>query len=188
MDAIQRTDIRAPVAVSAWIPSAAIVPVVDALALLAAAAITNSIKSSGGLVGPLAFAVIAWIVLNAGGWRYPRINPRLGGDVIWIVARLAILSIVLLHLPDDKLDPAITVGISAAVLLPSRAVAYALLRSVRRRGHITEPSRRPVGSILSMGLSRSASSIRRPSPNSRCPCLGHRRTFPGSSTNGTSGA
>jgi exopolysaccharide biosynthesis polyprenyl glycosylphosphotransferase len=140
MDAIQRTDIRAPVAVSAWIPSAAIVPVVDALALLAAAAITNSIKSSGGLVGPLAFAVIAWIVLNAGGWRYPRINPRLGGDVIWIVARLAILSIVLLHLPDDKLDPAITVGISAAVLLPSRAVAYALLRSVRRRGHITEPT------------------------------------------------
>ena len=151
MDAVQRADIRAPVAVSTWIPSAAIVPAVDALALLAAAAIASSstgstsaassgTESAGGLGGHLMFAVIAWIVLNAGGWRYPRINPRLGGDVIWIVARLAILSIVLLHFTDDKLDPAITVGISAAVLLPSRAVAYALLRSVRRRGRITEPT------------------------------------------------
>jgi exopolysaccharide biosynthesis polyprenyl glycosylphosphotransferase len=150
MDVVQRADIRAPVAVSAWIPSAAIVPAVDALALLAAAAIASSTgnpgatssgtESAGGLGGHLIFAVIAWIVLNAGGWRYPRINPRLGGDVIWILARLAILSIVLLHFTSDKLDPAITVGISASVLLPSRAVAYALLRSVRRRGRITEPT------------------------------------------------
>jgi exopolysaccharide biosynthesis polyprenyl glycosylphosphotransferase len=143
MDAVQRTDIRAPVAVSAWIPSTAIVPAVDALALLAAALITVSrVKPAGGLGVHFTFAVIAWIVLNAGGWRYPRINPRLGGDVIWIVARLAILAIVLLHFTDDNLDSAIpaTVGISAAVLLPSRAVAYALLRSVRRRGRITEPT------------------------------------------------
>jgi exopolysaccharide biosynthesis polyprenyl glycosylphosphotransferase len=143
MDAVQRADIRAPVAVSTWIPSTAIVPAVDALALLAAALITvSSVKGAGGLGVHLTFAVIAWIVLNAGGWRYPRINPRLGGDVIWIVARLAILSIVLLHFTNDNLDPAIpaTVGISAAVLLPSRAVAYALLRSVRRRGRITEPT------------------------------------------------
>ena len=41
MDAVQRADIRAPVAVSTWIPSAAIVPAVDALALLAAAAIAS---------------------------------------------------------------------------------------------------------------------------------------------------
>ena len=144
MDAIQRTDIRAPVAASAWIPSAAIVPVVDALALLAAVAIslTRPNRPGGDLQIDLAFAAIAWVLLNAGGWRYPRINPRIGGDVVWIVARLAILSLVLMHVANDELNREIvrTGAIAAAVLLPSRAVAYALLRSVRRRGHITEPT------------------------------------------------
>jgi exopolysaccharide biosynthesis polyprenyl glycosylphosphotransferase len=144
MDAVQRTDVRAPVAVSAWIPSAAIVPVVDALALLAAVALslTSENRPAGDVKVDLAFAAIAWILLNAGGWRYPRINPRIGGDIVWIVARLAILSLVLMHIVNDDLNREIvrTGAIAAAVLLPSRAVAYALLRSVRRRGRITEPT------------------------------------------------
>ena len=140
MDAVQRTDIRAPVAVSAWIPSATIVPVVDALALVAAVAIAVGVRHTPLDVLDFAFASMAWILLNAGGWRYPRINPRIGGDVVWIVARLAILSIVLLHFAerDDKIVT--TVVIAAAVLLPSRSVAYALLRSGRRRGRIAEPT------------------------------------------------
>src|SRR5687768_4088035 len=104
MDAAQRTDIHTPVAVAAWVPSAAIVPAVDAVALLAAVTIAVSSKEPvGSLRLNLALAAMAWVALNAGGWRYPRINPRIGGDVIWIVARLAILSIVLLHFTgDDK--------------------------------------------------------------------------------------
>jgi exopolysaccharide biosynthesis polyprenyl glycosylphosphotransferase len=140
MDAAQRADIRAPVAVSSWIPSAAIVPVVDALALLVAVAIAVTQRDTPVGKLDLAFAAMAWILLNAGGWRYPRINPRIGGDVVWIVARLAILSIVLLHFTQNDDEIARTVLIAAAVLLPSRTVAYALLRSVRRRGHITEPT------------------------------------------------
>ena len=142
MDAVQRADIRAPVAVSAWIPSAAIVPAVDALALFAAVAIAVTRRDTPVDRLDVAFTVVAWIVLNADGWRYPRINPRIGGDIVWIVARLAILSLVLMHLTSDAQGREIltTGAIAAAVLLPSRAVAYALLRSVRRRGHITEPT------------------------------------------------
>jgi exopolysaccharide biosynthesis polyprenyl glycosylphosphotransferase len=139
VDTVQRTDIRTPVAVSAWIPSAAIVPALDALALLAAVAISNR-NDRVGLPLDLVFAAIAWILLNAGSWRYPRINPRIGGDVVWIVARLAILAIVLLHFAGNDDEIVKTVVIAAAVLLPSRAVAYALLRSVRRRGRATEPT------------------------------------------------
>jgi exopolysaccharide biosynthesis polyprenyl glycosylphosphotransferase len=139
VDAVQRTDIRTPVTISAWIPSAAIVPIVDAFALLAAVAISNR-NDRVGMPLDLVFAAIAWILLNAGSWRYPRINPRIGGDVVWIVARLAILAIVLLHFAgnDDEIVKAVV--IATAVLLPSRAVAYALLRSVRRRGRVSEPT------------------------------------------------
>ncbi len=153
MDAVQRTDIRAPVAVSAWIPSAAIVPIIDAVALLAAVAIAVATREASKIPAldtpgdrfgvDLAFAAIAWVLLNAGGWRYPRINPRIGGDVVWIVARLAILSIVLLHLTDTAWGDAEIVktgAIAAPVLIPSRTLAYALLRSIRRRGRITEPT------------------------------------------------
>jgi exopolysaccharide biosynthesis polyprenyl glycosylphosphotransferase len=139
VDAVQRTDIRTPVTISAWIPSAAIVPIVDAFALLAAVAISNR-NDRVGMPLDLVFAAIAWILLNAGSWRHPRINPRIGGDVVWIVARLAILAIVLLHFAgnDDEIVKAVV--IATAVLLPSRAVAYALLRSVRRRGRVSEPT------------------------------------------------
>jgi exopolysaccharide biosynthesis polyprenyl glycosylphosphotransferase len=140
MDAVQQADIRAPVAVSAWIPSAAIVPAVDALALTAAVAIAVTQRDAPLDKLDFAFAAMAWILLNAGGWRYPRINPRIGGDVVWIVARLAILSIALLHFAQNDDEIVRTVLIAAAVLLPSRTVAYAILRSLRRRGRITEPT------------------------------------------------
>jgi exopolysaccharide biosynthesis polyprenyl glycosylphosphotransferase len=136
VDVVERADLGVGAAVSAWLPGAFIVPLIDAVALTVALAIADSLDPFG-----VAFAAITWLALNWGTWRVPRINPRIGADVGWIIARVAIITLAFLPIMDDRLGEArvLTTGaIAALVLVPSRALAYAGLRAMRRRGRGAE--------------------------------------------------
>jgi exopolysaccharide biosynthesis polyprenyl glycosylphosphotransferase len=130
-DTVQEVDARAVGTGSAWLASAAIIPAVDALALAAAVAIGHTLDHRG-----IIFIGLALIMLNAGSWRFPRINPRIGTDLGWLLTRIAIVSLVVLALTGDLDDTAIlaTGAVAAALLVPGRAIAYAALRAARRRG------------------------------------------------------
>ena len=137
MDVVQRADVGVRAALSSWLPGAAIVPAVDALAL----AVTLAAADAFGVLGS-AFAVATWLALNWGAWRLPRMSPGIGADLGWITTRVALVTLVLLpfgseaRLRDTEI---LAMGALAALLLvPSRAAAYAALRALRRHGHGSE--------------------------------------------------
>jgi exopolysaccharide biosynthesis polyprenyl glycosylphosphotransferase len=136
VDVVQRADLGVRAAVSAWLPGTFIVPFSDAIGLVATLAIAGSVDSFGW-----AFAAVVWLALNWGTWRVPRINPRIGADFGWIIARVAIITLAFLPVVQDRLGEALvltTGAVAGLILVPSRALAYAALRATRRRGRGSE--------------------------------------------------
>jgi exopolysaccharide biosynthesis polyprenyl glycosylphosphotransferase len=138
MDAVHEADARARESALAWLPTSAIIPAIDAVALLGAAALARALDAFG-----LTFALLAWLLLNAGSWRFTRINPRVGGDVGWILARIAILSLALLAVFEDhpyEAEVLLTGVVAALAVVTGRALSYTLLRAVRARSKNPEPT------------------------------------------------
>ena len=117
-------------------PLALVVPAGDLIALVAAAAL------AGGFPGFATWFVPgALVLLSSGGWRFPRLDPRVSNDITWIVTRLAILTVITLPFAAEAKDVselARTAALSVLFLVPGRAISYALIRTARIRGWVAE--------------------------------------------------
>ncbi|HYT25591.1 MAG TPA: exopolysaccharide biosynthesis polyprenyl glycosylphosphotransferase [Actinomycetota bacterium] len=121
-------------------PARLAIPVADAAALLAAAAVFGR----GSALGPV-YGVAAFLALAAAGTQWTRVNPTLGNDLPVLLGRLAVPFAplaglaVLGRVEAASLPDLVRVMAAAAVLVPAgRAVAYAVMRSARMRGHLLE--------------------------------------------------
>ncbi len=116
-----------------------VIPAVDAVALLVATAL------SGHGLG-IAYGVAAFLTLVVTGTRQARINPTLSHELPALLGRLAVafllvagFPLLLGWIPSATLPDLAGVAVAAIVLVPAgRAVAYAVMRSARMRGHLLE--------------------------------------------------
>jgi exopolysaccharide biosynthesis polyprenyl glycosylphosphotransferase len=107
-------------------------PLSDATALIAVAFIAGFEAITAG------YAVVALIALNTDHVRSSRINPRLGDEAGWLVARLAV--VLLLFLVPASLageSASRLLGLAATsipLVMMGRGITYALQRRGRARG------------------------------------------------------
>jgi exopolysaccharide biosynthesis polyprenyl glycosylphosphotransferase len=117
-------------------PLALVVPFVDLVALAVAAMLAGGTFWSASL-----FVAGALVLLNSGGWRFPRLDPRIRNDITWIATRVAILTVVLLPFAAESTEVSELARTAAwaVLLLPAgRAISYAVIRTARIRGWMTE--------------------------------------------------
>jgi exopolysaccharide biosynthesis polyprenyl glycosylphosphotransferase len=129
---------------SVRVPLRSVVTALDAVALLVAIILS-------GLQPPaIVFAVLAFALLNADASRAYRLVPRVGDEMGWLLTRTAVPLLVLVSVTSLRVLPWLTArdlerfvlaGSAAIVLvLVGRATAYAVGRSARARGVISEPT------------------------------------------------
>lgn len=125
-------------AVAPALPLGALTPTLDAVALVGAVVLAGQVNLLGFLY------VLAVLVAPIGsGLRFSRINPRLSQDVGMMLARVAVplLPVALLAPSHEEAGRFLMAGtLAALLLLPARALAFALIRQARARGHVQEPT------------------------------------------------
>ncbi|MGH2572450.1 MAG: exopolysaccharide biosynthesis polyprenyl glycosylphosphotransferase [Actinomycetota bacterium] len=120
-------------------PLVAIIPGIDAIALLGAA---NFMRHLDHYLG-ITYVVLTFLVLMCSGSHRARINPRLGDDFAWLFASLTVPIVFVAHLaPSDamlahfvKMAP-----VAVGFVLLGRAVSYLMIREARMRGYVNEPT------------------------------------------------
>lgn len=139
-----------------------LVPALDAVALLVAV-----IVSAGDPVF-IAAAVLTFLVLNVDTSRAYRLDPRVGHEMGWLLGRLGVPLLALVWLasldlpwlgPVRDLDRLVVAGsLGAVMVLVGRAAAYAISRSAKSRGIISERAlvvgTGPVGVDIAMAFER----------------------------------
>jgi exopolysaccharide biosynthesis polyprenyl glycosylphosphotransferase len=137
--------ISTPRALQSRPPLSSLLPAADALMLLGAAALLGFSRPS------IAYAVVAFLILNGDTSRRFRLNPRFGDEAGWLLGRVSIALLVLvsvgwsvsslakIEILGSALRGFTLAGLtgSAAVFL-GRAAAYALERAARTRGIVSE--------------------------------------------------
>lgn len=117
---------------------AAIIPGIDALALLGAANLMRHLDHLG-----IAYALVTFLVLLATGSHRARINPRLGDDIPALLGRLAIPILIAAPLAPNDFYLAHFVRMAPVAIgfvLLGRSVSYMMIREARARGFVTEPT------------------------------------------------
>lgn len=123
----------------------ALVPVLDGCALVIAVAASRANPVI------IAFALVAFLVLNVDSSRSHRLDPRVGQEMGWLLGRMVVPLLGLLTMasldvlpwlgpvgPVDALVLAGTFGIGLVIF--GRAVAYGIGRAARARGSVSEPT------------------------------------------------
>jgi exopolysaccharide biosynthesis polyprenyl glycosylphosphotransferase len=116
---------------------ALVLPIADAVALLAAVTLAGR-----GSALALAYGALTFIALLITGSQRIRLNATLGCDVPWLLARLAVPLLLLagvsvLGFEAASLPWLAATASAAAVLVPlARAVVFAAVRAARRRGRL----------------------------------------------------
>lgn len=116
-------------------PVALLSPVADAAAASVAVVLT------GGATGAVLAGAVAVLALQVDRSRAARIAPRLGDDVGWIVARVAIAVTLCLPLFPRGAAPqrAALLGLLfSGLLVAGRAFSYTVVRVARARGAVRE--------------------------------------------------
>jgi exopolysaccharide biosynthesis polyprenyl glycosylphosphotransferase len=119
-------------------PLAAIIPGIDAIALLGAANLMRHLDHLG-----IAYVVVSFLVLLATGSHRARINPRLGDDVAPLLGTLAVPILIVAPLAPNDFYLAHFVRMAPVAIgfvLLGRSVAYTMIREARARGFVTEPT------------------------------------------------
>ena len=131
--------LRAGLNVRRRIPLAALVPGMDALALVAAIALVQHVD----LLDPIgiSYVILTLLVLNVS--ERERINPRLSDDVGWLLGRISIplLAVLPFARGNPQVASFLALGSTAAALVAlGRATSYGLTRAARARGLVFEPT------------------------------------------------
>jgi exopolysaccharide biosynthesis polyprenyl glycosylphosphotransferase len=121
-------------------PLRSLVPASDACALLVAIAV------SGMQPLVIACAVLTFVVLSADTSRAYRLDPRVGEEMGWLLARLAVPLLVLAAIAalgtpawQAAVGDLIVAGcVGALLVLVGRALAYAIGRAARARGIVSD--------------------------------------------------
>jgi exopolysaccharide biosynthesis polyprenyl glycosylphosphotransferase len=90
----------------------------------------------------IGYALLAFLSLGGMGTRSGRINPRLADDMGFLLGRLAIPLLALAPFAASNLENAraMVIGpLAAALVIPGRALTYAVIRTARARGLVAEP-------------------------------------------------
>jgi exopolysaccharide biosynthesis polyprenyl glycosylphosphotransferase len=137
--------ISTPRALRSRPPLSSLMPAADAVMLLGVAAILSFSRPS------IAYAVVAFLILNGDTSRRFRINPRFGDEAGWLLGRVSIALLVLasvgwsaskltgIEILGGHLGGFTRAGLAgAAALFLGRGVAYALERAARTRGIVSE--------------------------------------------------
>jgi exopolysaccharide biosynthesis polyprenyl glycosylphosphotransferase len=136
--------ISTPRALRSRPPLSSLLPAADALMLFGVAAILGFSRPS------IAYAVVAFLILNGDTSRKFRINPRFGDEAGWLLGRVSIALLVLvsvgsissrvgIEILGDRFREFTLAGLAgAAALFLGRAAAYALERAARTRGVVSE--------------------------------------------------
>jgi exopolysaccharide biosynthesis polyprenyl glycosylphosphotransferase len=139
-------------------PLSSLLPVMDALTLIGAAAIL------GFPLVSIAYGVVTFLILNGDSSRKYRINPRLGDEAGWLLGRVSVALLVLLsvgwvaqlahiELLGSKIRELTQVGLAVAgAVFLGRGAAYALGRKAKERGLASEPTLIVGDGELAMGL------------------------------------
>jgi exopolysaccharide biosynthesis polyprenyl glycosylphosphotransferase len=121
---------------------ALVVPVADALALLAVLAVAGRLDIVGAVAG-----VALLVLLNSARSPRTRLNPRVGDDLPGLLGRMAVglvlatMAVLAFGDRDQAFELLTRVAPAAALLVPvGRAVAYALIRRARARRQVVEPT------------------------------------------------
>jgi exopolysaccharide biosynthesis polyprenyl glycosylphosphotransferase len=116
------------------IPSSAVTSIVDAAALLGAAALTRG----GDLLGG-AFVLATFVSLHADWTRPSRIAPRFSDDAGRLLARMSAPVLIALALAAaDRWDPGALIPLSIGLVLAGRLISYRLNQVARSRGLVVE--------------------------------------------------
>jgi exopolysaccharide biosynthesis polyprenyl glycosylphosphotransferase len=125
-------------------PLSSLLPAADALMLLGVSAVM------GFRLVSIAYAVVAFLILNGDSSRKYRITPRLGDEAGWLLGRVSVALLVLLSvgsvakladisLLGGELRALTKVGlVGAAAVFLGRGAAYALERLAKARGLVSE--------------------------------------------------
>lgn len=114
----------------------AVIPLLDAAALVAAILALGRLDPMGW-----AFAAGTFAVLGMLGTQTPGINPRVGDSVGKLLAAVAVtlMGVALLAPSAAEAGRFLALGpVTVAVLIPLRALAYTLIRTARARGLVQE--------------------------------------------------
>jgi len=113
-----------------------LVPAIDLLSLLSAIAVMSRFD-----ILNLGYVALTLLLLNMGGVRSNRIDPRIGEDLGWILVRVAAASVVMLPagLAEPK-SPFMVLPVVAVFVITGRAAAYALARSAKVRRATSDPT------------------------------------------------
>jgi exopolysaccharide biosynthesis polyprenyl glycosylphosphotransferase len=120
------------------LPVLVLVPLLDAVALLGAVWLWHRAEALG-----LVFAASTLLLLAAARTRPTRLTLSLGDEVAGIIARVAVATFALTPFTAGHaglVDLLRTGAFAIAFLLAGRAVAYPLIRTLRRRGIGLEPA------------------------------------------------
>ncbi|MFB3739851.1 MAG: sugar transferase [Candidatus Velamenicoccus archaeovorus] len=136
-------DIQVRQVVSRRPPLRGVVPGSDALALLVAVGL------SGGRPWVIGWAALTFVLLNVDAARAYRLDPRVGHEIGWLLARITVPLLALIS--AAALGPLRVVGVVGSVpriamaggvgtvlVLVGRAAAYAIIRLARARGVVSE--------------------------------------------------
>lgn len=139
--------ISTPRALRSRPPLSSLLPAADAVMLLGAAALLGFSRPS------IAYAVVAFLILNGDTSRKFRINPRFGDEAGWLLGRVSIALLVLvsvgwsissmakIEILGGHIRGFTLAGLAgAAAIFLGRAAAYALERAARTRGVVSEPT------------------------------------------------
>jgi exopolysaccharide biosynthesis polyprenyl glycosylphosphotransferase len=119
-------------------PLAAVIPGIDAIALLGGANLMRHLDHLG-----IAYVIVSFLVLLATGSHRARINPRLGDDFAPLLGRLAVPILIVAPLAPSDLYLAHFVRMAPVAIgfvLLGRSVSYMMIREARARGLVTEPT------------------------------------------------
>jgi exopolysaccharide biosynthesis polyprenyl glycosylphosphotransferase len=120
------------------VPLAAAAPSTDALALFGALAISGQLTLLG-----FAYAFAAFLAMMCVGTQRGRINPRMADDAAALIGSLsaAVVIVAPLAVSDAQLGALLRIAPAAILLvLLGRLAAYRLVREVRARGFVLEPT------------------------------------------------
>ena len=127
---LRRRAIGAP----AWLRASTLVPISDLVCLLSAVMIAGRFD-----VFDLGYVGLALLLLNTGGVRTNRIDPRIGDDIGWILVRIAAAFVVMLPaVLVEPTTPLTVLPVAAILTIAGRATAYAVARSAKQRLAISD--------------------------------------------------
>lgn len=117
--------------------SATLVSFADATALVAAVALLGRLTLPG-----FSYALLAMAALGLSERSHLQINPRLSGELPWLLGRLAVPAVAVAPLagPEALGSFVRLVPFSLALVLAARGLTYAGIRAARERGLLVDPT------------------------------------------------